>query len=55
MIYFKKYIMILFGDKMNFLEIGVILNKMIDNTRVVMLDLEVARLKNGLLIDKNNH
>ena len=46
--------MIFFGDKMNFLEINIILNKMIDNTRVVMLDLEVSCLKNGLLIDKNS-
>ena len=40
---------------MNFLEISLILNKMIDNTRSIMLDLEVSHLKNGLLIDKNNH
>lgn len=40
---------------MNFLEINKILGKMIDNTRVAMIDLEVTRLKNGLLIDKNNH
>ena len=40
---------------MNYLEIAVILNKMIDNTRIVMIDLEVTHLKNGLSIDKNSH
>ena len=39
---------------MNFLEINKILNKMIDNTRTIMIDLEVAHLKDGLSIDKNN-
>ena len=39
---------------MNYLEISKIISKMIDNTRMIVLDLEVARLKNGLLIDKNN-
>lgn len=36
---------------MNFLEINMILNKMIDNTRVSMIDLDIATLS-GLLIDK---
>ena len=40
---------------MNILEINMILNKMIDKTRIVMIDLEITRLKSGLLIDKNNH
>ena len=40
---------------MNIIEINMILNKMIDNTRKVMLDLEVSRLKNGLSIDKKGH
>ena len=40
---------------MNFIEISMVLNKMIDNTRIIMIDLEVSRLKNGLLIDKNKH
>ena len=31
------------------------INKMIDNTRNVVIDLEIASLKSGLLIDKNNH
>jgi len=44
-----------FGDSMNYLEISLILHKMIDNTRRVMIDLEVTRLKDGLLIDKNSH
>ena len=44
-----------YGDFMNSLEISLILNKMIDNTRVVMIDLNVTRLKNGLLIDKSRY
>lgn len=39
---------------MNFLEINVIYNKMIDNTRLCVIDLDVSLLKKGLLIDKNN-
>ena len=38
---------------MNYLEINKIINKMIDNTKIIMVDLKVARLKSGLLIDKN--
>ena len=48
------YIIIQCGDRMNYLEINKIFNKMIDNTRNVVIDLEIARLKSGLLIDKNN-
>lgn len=44
-----------FGDKMNFLEVSKILNKMIDNTRRVMIDLEVTHLMSGISIDKNSH
>lgn len=40
---------------MNFLEISKILNKMIDNTTMVMIDLEVTHLLGGLSIDKNSH
>jgi hypothetical protein len=39
---------------MNFLEISKIINKMIDNTRSVVIDLEIAHLKRALSIDKNN-
>ena len=39
---------------MNILEINKVINKMVDNTRIVMIDLEMVRLKNRLLIDKNN-
>ena len=39
---------------MNYLEINIIINKMIDNTRNVMINLEIARLKSGLSIDKNS-
>lgn len=39
---------------MNYLEISKIINKMIDNTRNVVIDLEIARLKSRLSIDKNN-
>ena len=40
---------------MNYLEIGIVFNKMIANTRMIMIDLEITRLKSGLSIDKNNH
>ena len=36
---------------MNYIEISKIINKMIDNTRLGMIDLNIATL-NGLLIDK---
>ena len=39
---------------MNYMEISKIINKMIDNTRTIMIDLEIAHLKKGLSIDKNN-
>ena len=39
---------------MNFLEINRIINKMVDNTRIIMIDLKIAHLKSGLSIDKNN-
>lgn len=42
------------GDKMNFLEINKILNKMIDNTRVGGIDLNVSIIKKGLIIDKKD-
>ena len=38
---------------MNYLEISKVINKMIDNTRNIVIDLEIAQLS-GLLIDKNN-
>lgn len=38
---------------MNYLEINRILNKMIDNTRISMIDLKVSLLKDSLIIDKN--
>ncbi len=38
---------------MNYLEISKVINKMIDNTKVIMIDLKVAHLKSGLSIDKN--
>ena len=37
---------------MNYIEISKIISKMINNTRVVSTNLEVARLKDGLTIDK---
>ena len=40
---------------MNYLEISMLFNKMIDNTRLIMIELEVTHLNDGLLIDKNNH
>ena len=43
-----------FGDAMNYLEINKIFNKMIDNTRGIMINLKIAHLKSGLSIDKNN-
>ena len=46
--------MLVSGDVMNSLEISLILNKMIANTRKGVLDLEVSCLKRGLSIDKNN-
>lgn len=55
MIFFNFYIIILLGDLMNSLEICVVLNKMIANTKEIMLDLEISCLKRGLSIDKNNH
>ena len=42
-----------FGDEMNYLEINKIFNKMIDNTRGIMINLKIAHLKSGLSIDKN--
>ena len=42
-----------FADAMNYLEINKIFNKMIDNTRVIMINLKIAHLKSGLSIDKN--
>ena len=39
---------------MNYLEINIIFNKMIDNTRCIMINLKIAHLKSGLSIDKNN-
>ena len=39
---------------MNFLEINIIYNKMIDNTMRCMIDLDIALLKKGLSIDKTN-
>jgi len=38
---------------MNFLEINKIFNKMIDNTRISMIEINLNALKNGLIIDKN--
>ena len=51
----KKLYYYIFGDNMNFLEVGKILNKMIDNTRIVVIDLEVTHLMSTLSIDKNSH
>lgn len=38
---------------MNYLEINRILNRMIDTTRISMIDLKVSLLKDSLTIDKN--
>lgn len=40
---------------MNFLEVSKIIDKMIDNTMFVMIDLKVSTLKKGIIIDKNIH
>ena len=45
--------MIFSGDKMNAFEIELILSKMIDKTHMIMIDLEVSRVKRRLSIDKN--
>lgn len=39
---------------MNFLEVNKVLNKMINNTRVGAIDLNVSIIKNGLIIDKKD-
>ena len=39
---------------MNYLEVSKIINKMIDYTSSIMLDLNVFSFK-GIIIDKNSH
>lgn len=39
---------------MNFLEINKVLNKMIDNTRYLIIDLNITLLNKGLVIDKKD-
>ena len=46
----KEISQIIFGRVLTLKEI----NKMIDNTRVIMINLKIAHLKSGLSIDKNN-
>jgi len=48
-----NYSIIILVIKMNFLEINKIFNKMIDNTRISMIEINLNALKNGLIIDKN--
>ena len=38
---------------MNSLEINIILNKMLEKTKVISRELEIELLKKGLIIDKN--
>ena len=52
---FLTYISIVTVNGMNYIEISIIFSKMIDNTRLIMLDLEVSHLKRGISIDKNSH
>ena len=42
-----------FGDKMNSLEINIIFNKMLNKTKVIDRRLEIEKLKQVLIIDKN--
>ena len=38
---------------MNSLEISIIINKMLEKTKVISRELEIELLKKGLIIDKN--
>lgn len=55
MIFFSIYIIMFLGDKMNNFEIIRVLNRMVDNTREVSLDMKLYYLLEGLAIDKNIH
>lgn len=46
-------IIIVLVINVNYLEISKIMNKMIDNTTIIMINLNVAQLKSPLSIDKN--
>lgn len=55
MLFLIIYIIMILGDKMNNFEIIRVLNRMVDNTREISLDLKLYYLLEGLTIDKNMH
>lgn len=49
------YIIMIVGDRMNNFEIIRIINRMLDNTRIVSIDMNLYYIMEGLGIDKNIH